>query len=115
MESIGPLMATPLRDTAYGELVAGGAGRKVRGAIRQRKWVRSFLSFDEIIGRHFRRWADKLELPVRSNVGLGSMSSFRQCADQFRPTPESRHFQSQSPLRICARFRRAHHDIQLRN
>jgi hypothetical protein len=37
MESIGPLMATPLRDTAYGELVAGGAGKKVRGGIRQRK------------------------------------------------------------------------------
>jgi hypothetical protein len=38
MESIGPLMATalrePIRESTSG-LVAGGAGRKVHGGIRQ--------------------------------------------------------------------------------
>ena len=55
MESIGPLMATPLRDTAYGELVAGAQEEKCAAAFGSANRSDPVESFDEIISGYFLR------------------------------------------------------------
>ena len=61
MESIGPLMATPLRDTAYGELVAGAQEEKCAAAFGSANRSGPCVSFDEIISGHFPKWPDAPE------------------------------------------------------
>jgi hypothetical protein len=56
MESIGPILGDNPSGIAYGEdqrSGSAGAGRKVRGGIRQHQWGRSYcVPFVEIISVH---------------------------------------------------------------
>ena len=73
MESIGPLLATPLRDTAYGELVAGAQEEKCAAAFGSANRSGPCVSFDEIISGHFPKWPDAPEFLS------GPMSAWGQC------------------------------------